>query len=147
MKEKFTDMSVLSDVLYGERLKTAMDRRAQVTGQAVTRKDVAKAAGCKVQNIGMILNNAKGRDQKLGAAAHAAVSAHLKVNLHWLATGSGPVEPTSLLQAATKLTPAAVELAALYDMLPASDKVARAQAFNLATTAIIQVLQSVRTTQ
>lgn len=123
-----------------------MDRRAERTGQAVSRKDVAAAAGCSVQNIGMILTNAKKVDQKLGAEAHVAVSALLKVNPHWLATGEGPIDPPSV-NAPSELTPAAVELAALYDMIPLTDRVARAQAFNLASTAIMQVLQSARATQ
>lgn len=143
---KFALPDIACGVLYGERLKIAMDRRSERTGQEVTRKDVATAAGCSVQNIGMILTNAKGVDQKLGAQAHTAVSALLKVSPHWLSTGEGPIDPPSSFSAPSELTPAAIELAALYDMIPASDKVARAQAFNLATTAIMQVLQSVRAT-
>lgn len=144
---KFAQPNVACGVLYGERLKFAMDRRSERTGQEVTRKDVATAAGCTVQNIGMILTNAKGVDQKLGAQAHTAVAALLKVNPQWLATEDGPIDPPSPTSVPSELTPAAIELAALFDMIPFSDKVARAKAFNLATTAIMQVLQSVRATQ
>lgn len=144
---KFAHQDIACSVLYGERLKIAMDRRSERTGQKVTRKDVAIAAGCSVQNIGMILTNAKGQDQKLGAQAHTAVATLLKVNPHWLSTGEGQIDPPSSFSAPAELTPAAIEIAALYDMIPAVDKVARAQAFNLATTAIMQVLQSVRATR
>ena len=124
-----------------------MTRRSEMTGQDVTRKDVAKVAGCAVQNIGMIINDAKGRDQHLSAEAHLAVAAFLKVNPDWLATGEGPVDPPSSLRYPSELTPAAVELAALFDMLPVTDRVARAQAFNDATSSIMRVLQHVRATQ
>lgn len=143
---KFTYSVLTSGVLYGERLQIAMDRRGEVTGQEVTRRDVAGIAKCSVQNIGMIITNAKDRDQKLGAEAHTAVAAYLRVNPEWLATGLGPMEAPKPLNVPKELTPAAIELAALYDMLPTSDRVARARAFNLATTAIMQVLQSVRAT-
>lgn len=143
---KFAPGGVACVVLYGERLQMAIERRSERTGQKVSRRDVAAAAECSVQNIGMILGNSKGVDQKLGAKAHVAVATLLKVNPHWLATGEGPIDPPSPLNAPSELTPAAIELAALYDMIPAADKVARAQAFNLASTAIMQVLQSVRAT-
>lgn len=44
------------------------------------------------------------------------------------------------------LTPGAMELAALYDLIPVSDRVARATAYNIATTAILQVLQGQKPT-
>lgn len=40
------------------------------------------------------------------------------------------------------LSPAAIEIAVLFDMIPASDKIRRAQAFNGASDIIIAVLQS-----
>lgn len=133
-------------MLYGERLRLAMKTRSELIGQAVTRKDVARVAGTTVQNIGMVINNSTGRDQKLQTESHAAVAEYLRVSSHWLLTGEGPMHPPSQVVAPTKLTPAAVELAALFDMLPTEDKVARATAFNQASTAIMQVLQSVRAT-
>jgi hypothetical protein len=139
-------MNLLLALLYGERLQLAMDRRGEITGHTVSRKDVAKVADCAVQNIGMILNDAKGRDQHLGAEAHLRVAALLKVNPEWLATGAGSIDLPAAHRYPGELTPAAVELAALFDMLPATNRVARAQAFNAATTAIMQVLQAARAT-
>ena len=128
-------------MLYGERLKIAMDRRGDVLGQAVTRKDIAGVAKCSVQNVGMILTNAKGVDQKFGAGSHAAVADYLRVNPDWLLNEVGPIETPRAI-APSHLSPAAIEIAALFDMIPASDKIKRAQAYNAATTAIMQVLQS-----
>lgn len=128
-------------MLYGERLQMAMDKRGESLGRTIERKEVANAAGRSVQNITMILNNSKGRDQKLGTAAHEAVATFLRVNSHWLLTGEGPMEPASNLNAPTELTPAAIEIAVLFDMIPQSDKLSRAKAFNAASTAIMQVLQ------
>ena len=78
------------DMLYGERLKMAMDRRSEMLGQEVTRKDIATVAECSVQNIGMILNNSKGVDQTLTAKRHAAVADYLKVNPCLLYTSPSP---------------------------------------------------------
>lgn len=121
-----------------------MLRRAQTTGQEVTRSEVAKHANCSVQNIGMILSNAKGRDQKLRADAHAGVAAFLKVNAQWLATGDGEIA-LKRINSPQELSPGAIEIASLYDLIPVSDRTARAKAFNAATTAILAVLERTRT--
>ena len=129
-------------MLYGERLLLAMRKRSESLGQDIERKDVARVAGTSVQNIGMIITNAKGRDQKLRTESHAAVAAYLKVSSGWLLNGEGPMEPKAQVNAPTELTPAAIELAVLFDMIPQAEKIRRAQAFNAASTAIMQVLQS-----
>lgn len=133
-------------MLYGERLQVAMDRRGQVTGQVITRAFIAKVADCSVQNVGVVIKNAKGRDQRFHAKAHAAAAAFLKVNPDWLLNGTGEMDLPPPNNAPAELTQAAIEMAALYDMIPVSEKIARAQAFNLATTAIMTVLQSLRAT-
>ena len=79
-------------MLYGERLALAMQHRSDVLGREISRKEVAEAAGTSVQNIGMILTNAKGRDQTLRTDSHAKVAAFLKVNSEWLLHGTGPME-------------------------------------------------------
>lgn len=128
-------------MLYGERLQLAMDKRGAALGRVIERKDVAKVANRSVQNIGMIITNSKGRDQKLATEAHESVAAYLKVNSRWLLTGEGPMEASAQVSAPTELTPAAIELAVLFDMIPQTDKLSRAKAFNAASTAIMQVLQ------
>jgi hypothetical protein len=128
--------------MYGKRLLEAMRARSNTLGQEVSRKDVARIAGVSVQNIGMVINDAKGRDQKLGTASHAAVAAFLRVDSQWLLTGEGPMAATHAIKVLSELSPTAVELSALFDMIPATDKMRCAQAFNAASTAIMQVLQS-----
>lgn len=128
-------------MLYGERLQLAMDKRGEAIGRVIERKEIAGVAKRSVQNIGMIITNAKERDQKLSTEAHEAVATFLKVNSRWLLTGEGPMEVSMQVNAPTELTPAAVELAVLFDMIPQADKLSRAKAFNAASTAIMQVLQ------
>lgn len=131
---------------YGERLQQAITRRENMTGQAISRLELARVAGCSRQNIGMILTNASGKDQRMTAPSHSAVSAFLRVNPDWLLNGTGDIEPSGQLNAPSHLSSAAVEMAVLFDMIPAEDRLRRAQAFNQATTAIMQVLQDARAT-
>lgn len=127
---------------YGERLKEAMNFRGAQLSRKIGRGEVAKIAECTPQNIGLIITNANGGDQKLGTESHAAVAAFLKVNADWLLHGVGSMELPSPTNAPSDLSPAAIEMAVLYDMIPASDRLKRATAYNLATTAIMQVLKS-----
>lgn len=129
-------------MLYGERLLLAMQQRSEALGQDIARKDIARVAGVSPQNVGMIINNAMGRDQKLGTRAHAAVCDYLKIRSEWLLNETGPMQAAAGVVAPTHLTAAALELAVLFDMIPVSDKIRRARAFNAASTAVMQSLQS-----
>lgn len=104
---------------YGERLHLAMIRRGEALGREIERKDVAAVAGCSVQNIGMILANAKGADQTLSARSHAKVAALLKVNPDWLLDEVGTMEAPSLINAAPALTQALEQiLKSIGDLAP-----------------------------
>ena len=127
---------------YGERLQKAMDYRGSMIGREVTRAEVAKIAECSPQNIGMIINDAKHKDQNLQTKAHTAVAEFLRVNSQWLLNETGPMEIISTVIAPSTLSASAIEMAVLYDMIPLTDKIRRAKAFNAATDAIISVLQS-----
>ena len=131
---------------YGERLKLAMDRRSEMLGQPVSRLEVAKIAGCSPQNIGMIINGTNGEDQRLAAVAHAKVAAFLRCNPDWLLDEVGTIEPQAA-HLPSELSAAAVELGALFDMIPVSDRVARARAFNAASEAVMQVLHTLPATR
>lgn len=130
-------------MLYGQRLDKAITYREGVIGRTISRKEIAKVAGCTVQNIGMILNNAKKLDQCLSTESHALVSAFLRVNPDWLLNETGDMEIPLPSNAPTSLSQAAIEMGVLYDMIPLDDKISRAIAFNQATTAIMEVLKGV----
>ena len=128
---------------YGERLAKAIAHRSAQLGHEVTRLELANAAGCSRQNIGMILTNAQG-DQRLSTDKHAKAAAFLKVNPDWLLTGAGDMEARRYeipAQASTDVTGPARELAKLYDLIPEGDLVKRARAYNAASQAILDVLQ------
>lgn len=127
-------------MLYGERLKLAIEKRTKELGREVTRKDLADVTGVSVQNIGMILTNATKKDQVLGTVAHARASKFLRVNPDWLLEEAGDIEPTMATQ--LKLSQSALDIAELYDSIPMSNIMGRVKAFNEATLAIIKVLKS-----
>lgn len=74
---------------YGKRLQKAMDAYGIAMKRTITRLEISKVAGCSTQNIGMIINNSKGLDQKLTTESHAKVCAYLQVNSDWLLKGTG----------------------------------------------------------
>ena len=124
---------------YGERLQAAIDRRGIQLGREVSRAEVAKVAGCTVQNVGMIITDAKGKDQKFGVESHFDVCWFLRVNPTWLLNGTGSMDPP--IDAPEKLTHTAVDLGSLYDLIPEADLIRRTLAYNKASSAIMQVLR------
>lgn len=129
-------------MLYGERLQIAIKRREDQIGRKITRLELSKVADCSRQNIGMILTNSIKKDQKLSSESHSAVASFLKVNPDWLLSETGSIDPPNSVNAPSDLSAAAIELAALFDMIPASDRISRAQAFNSASTVVMQALKS-----
>ncbi len=119
---------------YGERLKEAMAYRSAQIGREVTRIELANAAGCSRQNIGMILTGAQGEDQKLSTERHAKAAAYLKVDADWLLEGKGSMELKSNM--ASELSELALGLGALLDKIPRTDPIKRARAHAAAWEAI-----------
>lgn len=132
---------------YGERLQLAIDYRSKSVGRPITRLELSRVAGCTRQNIGMILTNAKGIDQKLSAESHAKVAEFLRVNPDWLLTEVGDMAPPGPRNVPSHLTQNAIDLACLYDMIPESETFARNLAFNQAAELIMKFVESVRATQ
>lgn len=66
------------------------------------------------------------------------------VNPIWLASGDGPMVASAVpvLDDLECLTSGALEIASLYDMIPLANRIKRVQAYNAATAAILQVLES-----
>jgi len=138
---------------YGERLAKAMAHRSAQLGREVSRLELANAAGCSRQNIGMILTNAQG-DQRLSTEKHAKAAAFLKVNADWLLDGTGEIDSPKHYTLTAEpgeykrdVSGPAREIAKLYDLIPEGDLVKRALAYNAATQAILDVLQEKKPTE
>ena len=73
----------------------------------------------------------------------------LGVSVSWLAYGTGERHAVNKGSAPAHkgFSPAALEIADLYDMIPAPDKIRRAQAYASATQAILAVLQPAAATE
>jgi transcriptional regulator with XRE-family HTH domain len=119
---------------YRERLKAAMEHRSAQLGREVTRIELANAAGCSRQNIGMILTGAQGDDQKLSTEKHAKAAAFLRVDADWLLNGTGSMEPK--IAAPRELSELAEGLAVLFDTIPRTEIVRRTRAYAAAWEAI-----------
>jgi hypothetical protein len=119
---------------YGERLAEAMAYRGAQLGREITRLELARAAGCSRQNIGMILTNAQGEDQRLSTEKHSKAAGFLKVNPDWLLDGTGDMEPKAA--APDTLSEMAKGLGTMFDMIPKTDFVRRSRAYAIAWEAI-----------
>lgn len=100
---------------YGQRLAQAMQARGDARGQKVTRLEVAGVAGCSRENIGMILTNSKGRDQKLSTTSHQAVDSYLRCDSNWLLKGEGVMTPKSAAPGNAQYSDQAMMLAQAFD--------------------------------
>lgn len=118
-----------------ENLATRARKRRIELG--LKQAEVARASGLKQSDVSKIEN---GKIQKTTAMIGLAKA--LQCNPRWLAYGQGGmiVEAASA-NPETELTPGAVDLARLYDMLPVHDRIRRAQAYAAATAAIVEVLE------
>lgn len=121
---------------YGKRLNQAMEARG------VARRELATAIGCTPQILGIVINSSEEKDRKLNTENHAAAVMRLSVSSDWLLHGRGTMEPTEPQATSKEATPGAMEIAILYDLIPVGDRIKRAQAWNAATRAILDVLQS-----
>jgi transcriptional regulator with XRE-family HTH domain len=101
---------------------------------------LANAAGV---SSGAVTHWLGGATKSLKADTANRIAQATGYSVEWLTTGTGDKKPSAApTERRTGLTPGAVELAALYDLIPVSDRVGRATAYNLATTAILEVLQA-----
>lgn len=120
-----------------------------------TRKHLADYLGISPQAIGMVLTSAGGKVRSLSTENHTKAAELLGVNPHWLATGEGDMNARDYRITAepghyeiskspareNEPSPSAMELALLYDEIPATDRIRRARAYNAASAAILDVLQ------
>lgn len=118
---------------YGQKFESLL-RQSQKS-----RSEFGAAIGCGQQNISQLFSDARGTDQKLTLEKHFKAAEFLGVDPVELYTGDARLGSME-----SGFSSAADELAILYDMIPAANRIARAQAYNAASAAIIDVLQRVR---
>ena len=113
---------------YKDRLQAEMDKLG------IDRARLAKLLGISYQAVRKVFES----NGKFGVANNLKAAEYFNVSPGWLANGRGQRDSVS-----TPLdqSPAAQEIAALYDMIPATDRIRRAQAYNGATAAIVEVLE------
>lgn len=122
---------------YGKRLEEALKKAGK------SRTELADHIGYTRQAIGMLINFKGNRPRTLNTDAHVKAARFLGVNPDWLLYGSGQMtDPIQGSASSDEVSPTAMELARLFDMVPVSDRIGRAVAYQGATDAILRVLRS-----
>jgi transcriptional regulator with XRE-family HTH domain len=118
---------------FGQRL---FDARKHAN---LTQMELAKAVGVTQSNLSEL------EKKGAGSALTPALAKRCGVSIQWLAYGLGDMlsedaapEPTQV----SSLSSAALELAMLFDMIPARDRIKRAQAYGAASAAILDRLEA-----
>ena len=102
-----------------------------------TQAEVARRSGLKQSDVSKIESGLIQKTTEMIGLAKA-----LQCNPSWLAHGQGNMlQSASTAPAESVQTPGAIELGELYDMIPVSQRVKRAQAFTAAAAAIVAVLE------
>ena len=102
-----------------------------------TQAEVARSAGLKQSDISKIENGSIQKTTEMLGLARA-----LRCNPQWLEDGRGEMVPSAPASSAELgLTPGAMELAMLYDMIPTTQRIKRAQAFTAAAASIVLILE------
>jgi hypothetical protein len=112
--------------------------------KGIGRTELASAIGISYQGVRKVFDS----DGAFGSENNLKAAAYFKVNPQWLATGEGersiaPVEQHDYSrQQGEPASPTAMEIALLFDLIPTTDRIRRTQAYNAATAAILNILQS-----
>ena len=108
-------------------------------GAGLKKLQFANAVGV---SSGAVTQWIDGSTKSLKATTAARMQEVTGYSAAWLVTGLGEKMANAVVvQDFDGLTPGAIELAALYDMIPVSDRIKRVQAYNAATAAVLAVLQ------
>jgi hypothetical protein len=129
-------------VTYKKRLGELM----QVKG--IGRQELATAIGISYQGVRKVFDS----DGAFGSENNLKAAEYFGVNPKWLATGEGNKLSVSyelqgeagvyVKSPVDQASPSAMEIALLFDLIPATDRIRRIQAYNAATSAILRILQS-----
>lgn len=117
------------------------DRLLEVMeGAGLKKLQFAKAAGV---SSGAVTQWLDGTTKAIKSSKAAALQAATGYSAVWIATGEGDkMVATAPARQGDQVTPGAMEIAFLYDEIPVSDRIKRTRAWNAATQAILEVLQS-----
>ena len=100
----------------------------------------AKATGV---SSGAVTHWINGSTKALKAETAMKIQAVTGYSAGWLITGRGDKSPLNTVMPTPGLpSPGGMEIAALYDLIPVQDQIKRVKAWNLATAAILSVLES-----
>ena len=105
--------------------------------KGIGRTELAAAIGISYQGVRKVFDS----DGAFGSENNLLAAEYFGVNPKWLATGTG--EKSLSVAPITYEGPSAKarELALVFDMIPETDSLKRVQAFSLALSAIVAVLQ------
>lgn len=99
-------------------------------------RQLGLAAGLTGQAIGNI--EAEVRE---GKGSLPQIAEALEVSYKWLAFGEGEMKPAKQAPQESDLSPHARELAEMFDLIPAANRIARATAYTEAMRVIVSVLE------
>lgn len=108
-------------------------------GAGLKKLQLAKATG---KSSGAVTQWIDGSTKTLKAETAAKLQAATGYSAVWLVTGKGEKLAGSKTPGVfDSLTPGALDIAALYDLIPVRDQIKRVEAYNAATAAILAVLK------
>ena len=123
-----------------DRIKEAM------LGAGLRPGELAKKTGT---TTGAVAHWLGGKTKSLKAETAQKIGSATGYNASWLVDGKGEkmLKPASApRRMGDGLSPGAIEIAALYDLIPIGDQIKRVQAYNAATAAILAILEPARST-
>ena len=117
---------------YGKRLRLAREHANLTQGELSAKTGISQSTISTAERLGNSSTDTVAYAQACG------------VNPIWLASGEGDMlaiarDPSNALD---RLTPGAIDIASLYDMIPVANRIKRVQAYNAATVAILAVLDA-----
>lgn len=108
-------------------------------GAGLKKLQLAKATG---KSSGAVTQWIDGTTKTLKAETAAKLQAATGYSAVWLVTGKGEkLAGSNTPNVFDALTPGALDIAALYDLIPVRDQIRRVEAYNAATAAILAVLK------
>ena len=130
---------ILAMTTLSGRIREAME------GAGLKPLQLANATG---KTSGAVTYWINGAAKSLKAESAMRIQQATGYSASWLITGTGErLAKNAVAVARSEFSPSATELAMLFDLIPARDRIKRAKAFAGAMSAIVQALESVDTSE